>query len=290
MTVKRNSRSKRPALLSHGRPPTVNAKSIRLSSTATRNLIRSHHHLLKARERAVKDCDDDLVKSIEAQIKENGGMESYQLASKAGQSLERGGDSSKVLVDWMSPTLSQLERSSFKLRVLEVGALSTENACSRNHIMDVTKIDLHSQESGILQQDFMERPMPTTDDERFHLISLSLVLNYVPTAAGRGDMLRHCGAFLTRALPPGCPLSNFTPRLFLVLPAACITNSRYLTEKRLQEIMSSIGFTLLMSKETSKLIYQLWEFNNHGQNNHKKYAKTLLNPGAARNNFAIVIN
>jgi 25S rRNA (adenine2142-N1)-methyltransferase len=288
MTVKKNH--KRPVLLSHGRPPTVNAKSKRLSSTATRNLIRSHHRLLKAREKAVNDCDDDLVKSIEARIKENGGLESYQLASKAGQSLERGGDSSRVLVDWMSPTLSQLKRSSFKLRVLEVGALSTQNACSRNRIMDVTKIDLHSRESGILQQDFMERPIPTTDDERFHLISLSLVLNYVPTAAGRGDMLKRCGAFLTKTLPPGCPLSNFTPCLFLVLPTACINNSRYLTEKQLQEIMASIGFNLLKSKETSKLIYQLWEFNNHGQNNHKRYSKALLNPGAARNNFAVVIN
>jgi 25S rRNA (adenine2142-N1)-methyltransferase len=288
--MKRRSR-RRPASLSHGRPPTTkHAQSTALSSKATRNLIRSYHQLLKAHERALKEGDSALADSIEAQIQSNGGLESYQLASRAGQSLERGGDSSKVLVDWIKPKLALLRSSSVKLRVLEVGALSTRNACSQNPSLEVTRIDLHPQEPGILQQDFMERPIPVHDDEKFHLISLSLVLNYVPAAAGRGDMLRRCAPFLTGTLPSDFSLIDFAPCLFLALPAACVINSRYLNEKRLQDVMRSLGFKLLESKMTLKLCFQLWEYDTCAPRTAKHFGKDILNPGVVRNNFSIVIN
>jgi 25S rRNA (adenine(2142)-N(1))-methyltransferase Bmt2 len=80
----------------------------------------------------------------------------------------RGGDSSRVPIDWITPLMSKLGCSSFKLRVLGVGALNTKRL-----LMSVTKIDLHSQGSGILQQGFIEWPIRMSD-EGFHLISLSL--------------------------------------------------------------------------------------------------------------------
>lgn len=285
MTARRQ-RSKRPGLLSRSRPPTMKATNAALSSKATRNLIRSHHKLMKLRAQALKEGNHTLVRDIDAQIEANGGLESYQLASKLGQSLERGGDSSKVLIDWINPRLARLKGTPFRLRLLEIGALSTKNACSTNPHLNVTRIDLHSQEPGILQQDFMKRPLPRNDDERFHLISLSLVLNYVPGATGRGDMLKRCLAFLTKSLPPDCPIT-FAPSLFLVLPLACVTNSRYLTESRLQEILSSMGFILARSKRSSKLIFQLWEHSERYR--PKPFKKEILNPGKTRNNFAIVV-
>lgn len=286
MTPKRQ-RSKRPALLSHTRPPTVKSKTTSLSSKATRNLIRTHHKLNKQRTQATKENNDALIRSIDAQIEAHGGLDSYQLASKLGQSSERGGDSSKTLVDWISPSLARLKDTPVRLRVLEIGALSTRNACSTNRHLDVTRIDLHSQEAGILQQDFMERPLPRNDEERFHIISLSLVLNYVASATGRGDMLKRCVEFLTKLLPSGCPVS-FVPSLFLVLPVACVDNSRYLTESRLQDILSSMGFTLARSKRSAKLIFQLWEHNESYM--PRPFKKEILNPGKKRNNFAIVVN
>ncbi|RAL05654.1 25S rRNA (adenine2142-N1)-methyltransferase [Aspergillus ibericus CBS 121593] len=279
-------RYKRPALLSGSRPPTVKAKHAALSSKATRNLIRSHHRLLKARAQAVQAGDDILAGKIDAQIRGNGGLKSYQLASKLGQSSDRGGDSSRVLVDWMAPRLLPLENTPYKLRVLEIGALSTKNACSMNKCLEVTRIDLNSQEPGILKQDFMERPLPNDEGDRFHIISLSLVLNYVPDAAGRGDMLKRCVSFMTKASPSGSSLA-ITPSLFFVLPVACVTNSRYLTESRLQDIMSSMGFVLAKSKQTSKLIFQLWD--HAGDYEPKPFRKETLNPGKSRNNFAIVV-
>jgi len=275
-------RSKRPGLLSTGRPPTVKSKAA-LSSKATRTLIRSHHQLLKVRAHALKAGDEARISSIDAQIQANGGLESYQIASKLGQSSDRGGDSSKILVDWIKPQLDQWQTSFSKLRVLEVGALSTKNACSRTPALDVTRIDLNSQEPGILKQDFMERPLPSKDEERFNLISLSLVLNYVPDATGRGEMLKRCVKFLTSL----CSIS-FTPTLFLVLPVACIDNSRYLTEERLLEILASLGFHLVESKRTNKLIYQLWHYT--GNSSRRTFKKEMLNPGHKRNNFAIILN
>ncbi|KAL2848461.1 putative methyltransferase-domain-containing protein [Aspergillus pseudoustus] len=285
MTYKKQ-RSKRPALLSRTRPPTIRKNEAALSAKATRNLIRSHHTLLKQRAQASRAGDIGLVDKLDTQIQANGGLESYQLASRIGQSSERGGDSSKVLIDWISPGLAGLKTTSSKFRVFEVGALSTKNACSRNENLDVVRIDLNSQGPGILKQDFMERPLPLGDEDRFHLISLSLVLNYVPDPVGRGEMLKRCVAFLTES-----PLANsntsMMPSLFLVLPAPCVINSRYLTEQRLEEIMSSIGFSLAKSKQTSKLIYQLWEYS--GKPQPKEFKKEILNPGRSRNNFAIIV-
>ncbi|GAD95824.1 conserved hypothetical protein [Paecilomyces variotii No. 5] len=286
MTAKKTS--KKLSQLSRGRPPTLRPSRPALSAKATRTLIRSHHQLLKARAQALEAGDDELVRKLDEQIEANGGLESYQLASKIGQSLERGGDTSKLLIEWIGSTLRELKGTPFKLRVLEVGALSTKNTCSLNPFLDVTRIDLHSQETGIQQQDFMERPLPAGHEDQFHLISLSLVLNYVPNATGRGEMLKRCVRFLTDVFPSGCPMTGFKPLLFLVLPAPCVTNSRYLTEEKLQQIMSSIGFSLVRSKTTSKLIYQLWEYT--AVSDKKLFRKELINPGRTRNNFAIVLS
>lgn len=322
MAVKK--RNKRPALLSHTRPRIAasrqlapSAPTVSLSSKATRNLIRSHHQLLKAREKAIKTGDLSLVAQIDAQIDANGGLESYQLASKTGQSRERGGDSSIVLLEWIHPLLKGLKHArkkqqhqenhqsvAPKLRLLEVGALSTKNACSQHDCIETTRIDLHSQEPGILQQDFMERPLPAAinvsagdgdgyDKERFHAISLSLVLNYVPSAALRGEMLKRCSAFFTASSP--CPSPHdrdFKPLLFLVLPAACVMNSRYFNSDRLHDITTSLGYSKVKEKITNKLIYQLWAYNfdSAKRNEATIFRKEELNPGKTRNNFTITLN
>lgn len=286
MTAKRH----RVLLLSNTRPPLLKkATTPTLSSKATRNLIRTHHKLLKEREKALKCNDQSLLRSVEAQIDANGGLKSYQLASKTGQSMQRGGDTSHILVDWVRGYLGGLDKLSSNLRVLEIGALSTQNACSKEHYLDVTRIDLNSPEPGIRQQDFMKRPHPKNDEERFHVISLSLVLNYVPTAAERGNMLRRCVFFLTRPLASDAQFNVFLPCLFLVLPAPCIKNSRYLNEQLFKEIMASLGFTLLRDKVTAKLVYQLWRMTGTDKNLNQSFSKRGLNPGKARNNFAITL-
>lgn len=313
--------SRRPRSLSHGRPPTLNKPTPSLSSKATRTLIRSHHQLHKARAQAVSKGDDAAVCEIDAKIAALGGLESYQLASKTGQTKERGGDTSVVLVEWLKPVLDKLRAARAagggagggggRLRVLEVGALSTKNACSLTDELCVARIDLHSQEKGIQQQDFMERPLPVRQDDMLDVISLSLVLNYVPDPVTRGQMLKRTAEFLDTKLPTTLAKNGdagekemeerLLPCVFLVLPAACVLNSRYFTEERLTEIMHAIGYERTGRKVTNKLIYYLWVLRTsaasqdvaHDLAKHQKnkaFRKEELNPGKTRNNFTVVLN
>ncbi|KAK0662807.1 25S rRNA adenine-N(1) methyltransferase [Lasiodiplodia hormozganensis] len=297
-------KAKKPGLLSHGRSPHINTKktAANISAKATATIIRTHHQLQKAHAQAVKAGDHAKAAEIQKKIDEQGGLKTYQAASITGQSSERGGDSSRVLVDWLQElglpsAYRETERGDVegrKCKLLEVGALSTENACSKRRYLAVERIDLHSQAPGILQQDFMERPLAASDKERFDIISLSLVLNYVPDAEGRGEMLKRTRTFLRRtrdldhdgaALAPNLP----TPCLFLVLPAPCVTNSRYLDRQRLEQIMNSLGYVMLREKITAKLIYQLWKLAEKKLGKDQKFPKVEVNPGVKRNNFCVIV-
>ena len=293
MAGKRNVKSKS---LSNGRPPTITKPKASLSSQATRTLIRTHHTLNKKLESAKSKGNDAEAADLEAQIEKLGGLKAYQQASIQGQSIDRGGDSSAVLMKWLEPTSDALSKTEPKLRLLEVGALSTSNVCSTSGHFNVQRIDLNSQGDGILQQDFMERPLPKSNAEKFDIISLSLVLNYVPDATGRGEMLKRTCQFLDsrHRLDRDAAIQAVFPALFLVLPAPCVTNSRYMDEPRLTEIMNSLGYRLLQRKQTAKLVYYLWQLQglpNEGKTKAKgmKFAKKEVNPGATRNNFSIVL-
>jgi 25S rRNA (adenine2142-N1)-methyltransferase len=292
MAPKRNGKS-----LSSGRPPNVTKPKASLSSQATRTLIRSHHQLNKKLEIAKSKGNDAEVEDLQKQIEELGGLKSYQQASIQGQSNDRGGDSSVVLMKWLEPTADVLSKAEPKLRLLEVGALSTSNACSKSGHFDVQRIDLNSQGDGILQQDFMERPVPKSAAEQFDIISLSLVLNYVPDAPGRGEMLKRTCQFLdTRhRIDRDAAVQAVFPALFLVLPAPCITNSRYMDEGRLGEIMGSLGYVLLQRKQTAKLVYYLWQLKSlpseaRTKTKTRKFPKKEVNPGAGRNNFSVIVS
>jgi 25S rRNA (adenine2142-N1)-methyltransferase len=286
-TVKKKTKLKS---LSHGRP--LNVKPLRsISSKKTRTLIRTHHTLEKQRAKALADGDDAKAVLLLKQIEAQGGIESYQRASLIGQANERGGDSSKVLMEWLEPVLPALkerERTGDPLRMLEVGALSVSNACSKSHLFDVQRIDLNSQAEGIIQQNFMERPPPRDSTEQFDIISLSLVLNYVPDPLGRGKMLIRTLDFL-RIPQTSQPLQAHFPSLFLVLPSPCVTNSRYMDEKKLESIMTSLGYVQVEKKLSNKLVYYLWRLDSGKVRQGTIFKKEELRAGKSRNNFAIVL-
>ncbi|KAF8457253.1 putative methyltransferase-domain-containing protein [Terfezia claveryi] len=275
----------RPTLLSRKHRKAPNPA---LSSKTSRTVINRHHTLQKKLAQAVASGDSVTAEGLEAEIDANGGLEWYQQASIAGQSEKRGGDSSKILMDWIKeaqPSKEMIDLPS--LRLLEVGALSTTNACSKSPMFQVTGIDLHSQHPDIMSQDFMGLSIPIDDGEKFDIISLSLVLNYVPSPAQRGEMLRRTTLFLQHTKLEDPQFSALFPSLFLVLPAPCVTNSRYLDEKRLTNIMTSLGYSLYRQKLSSKLLYQLWILKNQG--GILKFKKEVVRGGKRRNNFAIIV-
>ncbi|KAK5459496.1 25S rRNA (adenine2142-N1)-methyltransferase [Exophiala xenobiotica] len=198
------------------------SSSLSLSSKHTRTLIRSHHTLQKRLARARAEQDTQLIHDLESQLSASGGLATYQLASTIGQSAERGGDSSRVLVRWLRPELSSFFQNSKSkstlspkpnpkplLRILEIGALSTTNALNIPGATTVRRIDLRSSGPGIEEADFMTFPLPNARDGRgewqgergYDVLSLSLVLNYVPDARGRGDMLRRTTLFFSDSHP-----------------------------------------------------------------------------------------
>ncbi|KAF2430434.1 hypothetical protein EJ08DRAFT_243462 [Tothia fuscella] len=274
---------KKKTKLSYGRPPRFDVPKVSLSSKATRTIIRSHHNLKKAHAQALKTGNEDKAAEIEKQIEEQGGLRVYQEASKLGQSSTRGGDSSKILLQWLSE--EGIQAKEVKYDMLEVGALSATNACSKCGLFNLTRIDLNSQEPLIEQQDFMERPLPTLQQDFFDIISLSLVLNYVPDAIGRGEMLKRTIRFLR----PPVQSAKVFPALFFVLPAPCITNSRYMDATHLDAIIESLGYEKLKQRISAKLVYSLWRYTGRLPVNPRAFPKVEVSPGKGRNNFSVII-
>ncbi|KAH8600874.1 putative methyltransferase-domain-containing protein [Bisporella sp. PMI_857] len=285
MTKKKDTRLKS---LSQGRPKIVQTP-LSISRKATRTLIRAHHTLEKQRATAIAKGDEAKAAALAKQIESQGGIKAYQKASLIGQSKDRGGDSSKILLEWLEPIVPALrdQAENHAIKMLEVGALSTSNACSKSGLFAIERIDLNSQSPEIKEQDFMERPLPDNDQDQFDIISLSLVLNFVPDAPGRGKMLLRTLEFLSHRKQPE-DLSNFLPSLFLVLPAPCVTNSRYMDEPKMEAIMESLGYVLVRKKISNKLVYYLWKLESSVI---KKitFKKEELRSGKDRNNFCIVL-
>lgn len=286
--------------LKAGRPP-LSRSSRTMSRKASRSLINSHHQLDKRRLQAITKGNKVEAAAITEELAKLGGLSHYQQASLQGQSHERGGDTSKILLQWLPESVLNL--CGRPLKMLEVGALSTSNACSTSGIFDVVHIDLHSQGSGILQQDFMERPLPQPSGEdgsekgdRFDIISLSLVLNFVPDGAGRGQMLARTVSFLRDQSRRATPLSDpedelIFPCLFVVLPRSCVTNSRYFTTERFEELMSALGYVNIRAKQTQKLTYTLWRQDGRkSEGRLASFPKKEINPGKTRNNFVITLD
>ncbi|KAL8652215.1 MAG: hypothetical protein Q9210_002814 [Variospora velana] len=295
-----NKKRKKPHLLSHTRP-TVSTRIPALSSQATRSLIRKFHNLQKQLHTALSNGDNVAVDSLRAELAASGGLQKYQEASIQGQSSERGGDTSKVLMEWMEVMLpdKMRDRSTRKenLRMLEVGALKVDNACSRSRIFDMTRIDLYSQHPDIQTQDFMERALPSQsmlEEDGFDIVSLSLVVNYVGDAVRRGEMLKRVSAFLRftqSAHAEDDTNISILPALFLVLPAPCVTNSRYLDEETLEGMMMASGYVQTMKKFSRKLVYYLWSLTSaHGcEGRDLVFKKQEVRPGGQRNNFTIIL-
>lgn len=258
-----------------------------MTRKASRTLINKHHQLEKTRARAIRSGDKETEAKVAAELETLGGLGHYQKASLQGQSIDRGGDTSKVLMEWLP--LDELKEQPQPLQMLEVGALSTRNACSTSKVFHVEHIDLNSQEPGIQQQDFMERPLPENGKGLFDIISLSLVLNFVPDALGRGAMLLRTLSFLKA--DAGSTMTNepLFPCLFVVLPRSCVDNSRYFTDERFDELMTALGYARVRSKKTQKLAYSLWRRVTGEVRAGLTFAKQEVNPGRSRNNFVITL-
>jgi 25S rRNA (adenine2142-N1)-methyltransferase len=187
--------------------------------------------------------------------------------------------------------------------MLEIGALSPNNFAAKQPYINNTPIDLNSQHPDILAQDFLQRPLPQDDNERFDIVSCSLVLNFVPEPRDRGewDYASHVAQF-TDFVVLGEMLKLIHDQLhpsersllFLVLPTACTENSRYMSSAHLETILSVVGFAQVRrrARPGGKVIYTLWKWqrpNANPQAVKSSSKRAELRSGAKRNNFVVLL-
>lgn len=254
--------------------------STRLSSRTT---IHRFHVLLKQKAQlqnaTVVDANtSEALADVEYQIAKLGGLEQYQRMSAVGQGTDRGGGSEKVLIGWLKDMELHKVRS-YKLRLLEVGALKPDNYNSCSSWITPTPMDLRSRHPSILEQDFLELDAEA-HHEKWDVISLSLVLNFVPEPKNRGRMLHIAHNFL---VPGG--------HLFLALPLPCVTNSRYLDFPHLKALMEAIGFIELRArwKEGRKMAYWLYRKGSPSGRPREAFEKKSVLKQGNRNNFCVLL-
>ncbi|KAJ6500430.1 putative methyltransferase-domain-containing protein [Mycena sanguinolenta] len=261
---------------------------------STRKVIRQFHILLKRQAQLealpIQKRDANTVETlndIKAQIDELGGLSFYQRMSAIGQGDDRGGGSERVSIAWLKETYQAnsegRNHSKVMLNLLEVGALKPDNYASCRSWIKTTPLDLHSRHPSILEQDFLLMDA-TENREKWDVISLSLVLNFVSDAKDRGHMLRLAWNFL---VPAG--------HLFLALPLPCVMNSRYLTSEKLRALMNAIGFSKVKErwKVGGKMIYLFYQKRMQpapvSAEEFSQFIKKVVLRQGDRNNFCILL-
>lgn len=78
-----------------------------------------------------------------------------------------------------------------RCRLLEVGALKPDNYAACSSWLDVTPIDLRSRHPLIREQDFLEMDAEE-NAAKWDIVSLSLVVNFVPERKDRGEYTYAC--------------------------------------------------------------------------------------------------
>ncbi|CDF36496.1 unnamed protein product [Chondrus crispus] len=233
------------------------------------------------------------------------GIEKYQNASRAGESLGGGFDSSQ----WVLKKLPQyadryLGECDSTISLLDVGAIAhrfpselivpqgnnADNKRATTISLKVTSIDLNPEDSEagkqVIKADFFDFAMQKLnhDMEKYHVICLSLCVNFEGCPRRRGLMLSLASRLLR---PHGL--------LFLVLPGACVKNSRYLDDERFRVIMEATGVKLLSITYTSKLMQSILERREAKPNitlaqMQLLSTKEILRTGKERNNFSICLD
>jgi 25S rRNA (adenine2142-N1)-methyltransferase len=278
---------------------TTNNKTIRKKKTHqfSQALISKFHVLNKEKDRLKQQPPStevlERLNQIDKEMEHMGGLDAYQKASLLGQDKRRGGDSSKWFIKQL---LSMKKPEHFKsdknyiagkpsppetYSLLDVGAVSGSNYIKEGKWIKTKAIDLNPQDSLVEKADFFEFPIP---QEKYQILCLSLVINFVGDPKRRGIMIARANKFLvTNGL------------LFVVLPNPCVNNSRYCTNEHFKKILEYLGFKLETSHISRKLVYYLFrkikEINNLSkiQNSKPKFPKVLLNDGVSTNNFCVVI-
>ncbi|XP_071800651.1 uncharacterized protein [Asterias amurensis] len=211
---------------------------------------------------------------LKKQIEQLGGLDAYQIASKQGEARHGNLNTAKWVLQKLKEHNIRVEKG-LKFKLLDVGALDY-NYSQQKKWIDCSPIDLNPQNSRVIKADFFT--FQNDDPVQFDIIVLSLVLNFVGLPERRGDMLKKC-----------CAICKPKGYLFVILPLACLENSRYMGHDLLNDILESLGFTLITSHNSRRLSFKMYQYTGE-TGKRKTFPKTLTRNGIKCNNFSITLS
>ncbi|XP_054753468.2 uncharacterized protein LOC129259191 isoform X2 [Lytechinus pictus] len=162
-----------------------------------------------------------------------------------------------------------------KLCLLDVGALQ-ENYSKQSKWLDAEAIDLNPQCEGIIKSDFFDFKVGESDV--YDIIVLSLVLNFVSSPSQRGEMLKRCQT-----------LCRQEGHIFIMLPRACLDNSRYFDHTLFEQMMESLNFDLVAKHDSKKLSFLMFRKAEKRKEGKTSFHKREVRNGTRCNNFCIVM-
>ena len=220
------------------------------------------------------------------------GIDRYQTASRQGENLAAGFDCSLWVLTQLSQGIGSLVENYNEISILDVGAIvrrfpdEVQAKKSKKIVpLTVTSIDLNPEDSEqgrkVIKADFFEFAQNSLKDgKKYDIVCLSLCVNFEGCPKRRGRMISLASQLLHNG-----------GLLFLVLPLACIENSRYCDENVIRSIMEHVKLRRLSSNSTAKL-WQCICQRHEGETSLEEFnydKKQIVRTGANRNNFAICL-
>ena len=218
---------------------------------ATKPLFASMKSMKRAREvtsefHAVTRVLDDARASKEAKARAKatleamGGRDAYQEASALTTARHR---TAKWTFSVLTRRNRRPKRGERALKTLEVGAINTDLMSAK--FLDVRAIDVKSRHPKIEQLDFFDMPV---EAESYDVIHSSMVVNCVPTAELRGEMIARTATFLR---PKGL--------FFMMLPLRCVTASTRMSQEKMSRLLRACGLRVVEQKRTPKIVFYCCE-------------------------------
>lgn len=229
------------------------------------------------------------------------GLERYQRASRAGEVAGGGFDSSKWVLQILSTheEAAKLHEKNGRIRLLDVGAIVhrfDEHMVNSQNVsipLDVTSIDLHPSENAdgdkpsVLQADLIDFATDLVHRENacMDVVSLALCVNFEGCPRRRGLMLYYAARLLR---PAGL--------VFLVLPRACLDNSRYFDGNLLRDILNAVGLECVEADTSQALVKWVLRRTDTSIEGGDESAwkplgkKNVVRTGDEHNNFTILLD
>ncbi|XP_078001389.1 uncharacterized protein LOC144453909 [Glandiceps talaboti] len=234
------------------------------------HMVNKELEKIKSDARLTAEAKQEKGESLQKQIEQLGGLETYQQVSKLGEYHHGNTNTSKWILQKLQDYNVKLTEGTLDL--LDVGALDLNY--KKQKWLKTTAIDLNPQRKEIQQADFLQ--YQESCSELYDILVLSLVVNFVGDPVKRGEMLKKATALL-----------KVQGYLFVVLPLACLENSRYLSEGLFKEMLNSLGFHTICTHDSRKLTYLMAQ--KREVVSQKNFKKRLVRNGTQRNNFSIIL-